>query len=432
MSNVGGISKTKLAIIIPSAGMAIVLLVLFWSSPGPSISDNENDLEGTNPPVNGTGSNGNSSVPPFDPPRSDWTDELQPIVSPFANLTDYRTIGFPIDNSHSVGLGVNPIVGPDDMISIRFTAKYSGNAESIAVYLLTNGNHTAQVGLQADSDGLPSGQWLGPQGNSYGVRKVGKTDQFVEFKLNEAAALTRGNVYHIVVLTQDSDTGTESQILQDNLLVASYRAQDSVQPYNSDVPDTVWLDSVMNVLSNDGTGWKPNNRWPIFVVKYDNGDMEGQPYSLAAPWVLSGQRVVGQQIVPSSDYTLVGFGFVVAINTNTPDEPLYFQIFDNTNNVVSRGIFAQASDLTKKKDWFEVGLPSSIELKKGETYRIVLSSPKTDSQHSYKVFGHEFTYDSRIGYGALDSQLIISDDGGNTWGRWEDADAIFRLYVSEK
>jgi hypothetical protein len=42
-------------------------------------------------------------------------------------------------------------------------------------------------------------------------------------------------------------------------------------------------------------------------------------------------------------------------------------------------------------------------------------SPGTDLDNAYNVYGHEFSYNTSIGYGGLQDQLIISFEAGSTW-----------------
>jgi hypothetical protein len=66
-------------------------------------------------------------------------------------------------------------------------------------------------------------------------------------------------------------------------------------------------------------------------------------------------------------------------------------------------------------------------MKSGQLYRIIALSPQSELSNAYRLYGHEFCYNSTIGYGSLQHQLTSSLDNGTTWGENPDADAIFRI-----
>jgi hypothetical protein len=184
----------------------------------------------------------------------------------------------------------------------------------------------------------------------------------------------------------------------------------------------------MNTLIYDGQGWQEKDKWPIFVVQYDDGRSEGQPYSLSAQWVVWGSTTVGQTIVPASNYTIAKIAFVVGL-TGQPKDNLYYEVRDSNNTVLANGLFAEASQLTAQRTWIEVTLPSAVSLQMGQVYRFVLLSNGTDLGNAYYLFGHEYTYDQDYvaGYGGLQHQLTLSLNNGENWADNQDADAIFRL-----
>jgi hypothetical protein len=309
---------------------------------------------------------------------------------------------------------MNTLALDDSKASIRFTAKASGEATSIAINIVPS-NQTSQVlaGLQRDSDGTPEGAWMG---EGFGVAGTPDRNGFAVAELQRPVELQQGEVYHIVI----EAVGSAS------LSIKAYKANGHAQPLNYQDTDIVWSDSAMDMLSYDGTKWNEENKWPIFAVKYSDGRMEGQPYSLLAPWVIYGSTYVGQQIVPSSDYTIRAISFVVSLE-GQPLDKLYYEVRDSENNQMAMGVFAEAGSLTQWKSWVEAKLDTPIPVKKGELYRIFLYSPGTDLKNPYRVYGHEFSFDSKIGYGGPIHQLIISYDAGSRWMDWTDADTVFKL-----
>ncbi len=240
--------------------------------------------------------------------------------------------------------------------------------------------------------------------------------------LQISVPIQKGKVYNIVIEPAEN-------ITNDKISILTYMSNGFAQPFNNDNPDIVWHDSMMNVLFYDGNGWREENKWPIFDVGYSDNRSEGQPYSLAAPWVIHNKVYVGQEFLPSSDYRIGKIAFVVSLK-GEPKDKLYYEIIDSNNTIMAKGLFAEKSNLTRRT-WIEVTLNSSVTLEKGKIYRIILLSPGTDLDNAYNVYGHEFTYNASIGYGGLLHQLTISYDAGSTLSGWEYADAIFKLTATE-
>ncbi len=335
--------------------------------------------------------------------------EINPTAQP-------RIVGNPIDIELKNGMNVIFLENSKEKVSIRFTAKLSGEATSLAINALASeGQHQIRVGLQEDKNGTPDGKWI----NEYGFGISQAKEGFITVNLQRTVPVQKGKVYHIVIEPAENITKERIQIL-------TYMADGFAQPFNNENPDIVWHDPVMNVLFYDGNGWREENKWPIFVIGYSDNRSEGEPYSLAAPWVIHDQVYVGQEFLPSADYNIGKIAFVVSLKAE-PKDKLYYEIRDSNNTVMAKGLFGEKSNLTIWQTWIEVTLDSPVTLKKGKLYRIVLLSPGTDLDNAYNVYGHEFSYNTSIGYGGLRHQLTISYDAGSTWSGWEDADTIFKL-----
>jgi hypothetical protein len=327
-------------------------------------------------------------------------------------------VGNPIDIELKNGMDVAFLENSKEKVSIRFTAKLSGEATSLVIKALASeGQDQIRVGLQEDNNGTPDGKWINEYG--FGISSVGNKEGFITVNLQRTVPILKGKVYHIVIEPAENTT-------KDRIPILTYMADGFAQPFNNDNPDIVWHDPRMNVLFYDLNGWREENKWPIFVIGYSDNRSEGQPYSLAAPWVIHDQVYVGQEFLPSADYIIGKIAFVVSLKAE-PKDRLYYEIRDSNNTVMAKGLFAEKSNLTIWQTWIEVTLDSPVTLKKGELYRIVLLSPGTDLDNAYNVYGHEFSYNTSIGYGGLQNQMTISYDSGSTWSGWEDADAIFKL-----
>jgi hypothetical protein len=328
-------------------------------------------------------------------------------------------MGFPVDAGLINGMNVVFIQNSNERISIRFTAKLSGTVTKLIIYAFAyRGQPTVRIGLQEDNGGNPKGQWMNE--NSFGAVQLPNSSGFKTAQLGTPVAITNGNVYHIVVeAAQDPLDGVAA--------VTTYQANGFAQPFNPDDPDILWNDTKMNILSYNGQSWQEQNKWPVFVVGYSDATLEGQPYSLAAPWVVWGSTYVGQTLIPASDYNLSKIAFDVSLKSGTPPDKLYYQVRGSSNDVLAEGVFAEQAQLTVSQTWIEATLPAPVKLKAGQLYRIFVLSPQTDLNNAYFLYGHEFSYNSTIGYGGLQHQLTSSLNGGATWGENSDADAIFKL-----
>ncbi len=330
------------------------------------------------------------------------------------------TMGFPVDGGLINGMNVLFIQNSNEKVSIRFTAKMSGTVTGLVVNAFAfEGQPTVRVGMQEDNGGNPVGGWINQ--NAFGDIQLSSSNGFKTVQLGAAVGLTKGQVYHIVIeASPNSWSGTAA--------VTTYQANGFAQPQNPDDPDIVWNDQEMSSLSFDGASWRDENKWPIFVVKYSDGELEGQPYSLLAQWVVWGTTYVGETINPASDYKLGKIAFDVSLGSLTaPQDDLYYQVRDFSDNVLAEGVFAERGRLTASQTWIEVTLPAAITLKAGSLYRVVVRSPNTDLANAYYLYGHEFSFDPTIGYGSLQHQITSSLSAGQAWGDNSDADAVFKI-----
>ena len=396
---------TALILITFAISTISTIIVLSYSSPGNRPNSTPNDGPSSNPTLPSLNANPT--------PRPDIKIVNKQIPSGY-------TMGLPIDAGLINGMTVAFIQNPSDKVSIRFTAKLGGTVSKLVIYAFAfEGQPTVRIGLQEDVDGTPKGEWM--NSNAFGCIQMSNSSGFKTVELQTNVAITKGQVYHIVVEPTESSNGTTA--------VETYQANGAGQPFNPDDPDIVWNDARMNTLSYAGQGWQEQNKWPIFVIGYSDGRLEGQPYSLIAQWVVWGSTYVGQTIIPASDYKIGKIAFDVSLNSggSIPQDKLYYQIRDSSNAILAQGVFAESGQLAASQTWIETSLVAPITLKAGQLYRIILLSPQTTLDKAYYLFGHEFSYDPTIGYGGLQHQLTSSLDGAVSWGDNPDADAVFRL-----
>jgi len=236
--------------------------------------------------------------------------------------------------------------------------------------------------------------------------------------------LIKNNVYHIVIKP------IEDLADDDPIRVLMFRFNEKARPLNDENLDEPAIDEFMNVLFYDDENWTVLDHWPIFTIVYSDGFVDGQPYTLAAPWVTRGFIYWGQTIIPQKDYEIEKIAFVIT-KRGEPEDHLYYEIRNEQNDILSEGIFTTTNELRGTPKWVEITINETILFEKDKIYRIVFNSPLTKSDNSYTIFGLEFSMNKEIGYGGLEHRLTASRDNGTTWAAWNDADFIFRLTTAK-
>ena len=112
-----------------------------------------------------------------------------------------------------------------------------------------------------------------------------------------------------------------------------------------------------------------------------------------------------------------------------PKDNLYYEIINANNSVLARGTLVPQNQehVLENASWVGVQTFKSSCTSSGQTYRIVLRSPKADVDNCYSLMALQFTFDPAFGYGGTTDTLVASTNGGSTWSNWADADGIFAL-----
>jgi hypothetical protein len=329
------------------------------------------------------------------------------------------TMGNLIDFNLQGGVTILFMHGQGASMSIRFTAQLSDTVKRIVVNgYAASGNPRLEVGLQGDVNGTPSGSWLGGGGN-YAVVSLPGERSFVLANLSSPVQVSSGRVYQIVLRVENGSVGEVG--------IAAFVANSPYQPLNMTDPDINWRDNQINTLNYTAGTWEVLNQYPIFVLVGTDGRMMGQPYSLAAPWVIFGSTYAGERIVPASNYRVGTIAFVVS-SQGKPTGNLSYEIMDSTGKVLASGFFASPNQVPQLF-WtrIEANLTTPVTLQEGRLYRIVLMAPGTNLTNAYQLIGEELTYSYPLGYGGLQDQLVSTTNGGAIWNDWNDADAMFSL-----
>lgn len=321
------------------------------------------------------------------------------------------------DNGLITGMTSTYLEKGNQKASVRFTNFITGNVSSVTLSVSSNNPQKVTVGLQEDDgNGNPTGNWL----NELGINKtIIFRDLDRTFTFPDNVMIEENKIYHIVIEPENNNTST-------NIKIKHYQTNTPYQPFNPDNLDIYRPDLSINSLFFDGNQWIEQEKWPSFLVSFEDGQKIGQPYTLAAGWVIRGETWVGQTFIPSSDYHVSKIAFVVS-KEGAPDQPLFYGIQDEKNNILSDGFFIESEKLSWGKKWVEVDLDESVFFESEKLYRIYIYSSIPKGDEFYRVYGHEYSFDFDTGYGELRHRLTISHDSGKTWSAWKDADAIFRL-----
>jgi hypothetical protein len=301
--------------------------------------------------------------------------------------------------------------------SIRFTNSITGKVNNVTLAISSNDQQQVIVGLQDDDEnGNPTGVWINDKAINQTTISKGLDNTFT---FPESVLITANKTYHIVIESENANK-------TNNIRIKNYYTNTSNQPYNPDNPDIYLADPSINSLFFDGTKWIEEDKWPAFLVSFADGEKIGQPYTLAAGWVIRDKTWVGQTFVPSSDYNISKISFVVS-KEGDPDHPLFYGIQDSENNILSNGFFTESKQLSLGQNLIEISLDQPVFFESGELYRVYLYSTIPKEEEFYRIYGHEYSFDYDVGYGGLRHTLTISHDFGQTWSPWKDADTIFRL-----
>ena len=322
------------------------------------------------------------------------------------------------------------IENEDQKASIRFTNQYEGFLEKITLNIFVQNNSTGITGIQLDDgQGNPDGIWINLPSDSILIPTGQKARHFFP---PEPIFLEKNKIYHIVIQHGSSlqSPGTENSAQSiESILILNYKNNAGGYPFNPEDPDIFLPDPAIDSLFFDGTTWQVLDRWPSFLLSYSDGHLEGQPYTLAAPWSVTDNTYVGQTIIPHSEYNVTEFSFVLGLDGN-PSEPFYYGIQDHEGTILDTGVIATRDELSWRQTLVTVELEEPIKLDAGKLYRFYVFStiPKPENQTDfYKIFGQEFSFDYGLTYGGLIHRLTISHDYGMTWAAWLDADTIFIL-----
>jgi len=313
-------------------------------------------------------------------------------------------------------------------LSMRFTAQQSGNVNQLRIYIAAQqrGNQVFyKYGLQKDSGGNPSGSWLSAATANFSATG------WQTINLSHPAAVTAGSVYHLVIQYDSGSAPAANRYIDIR----------SSLPNNQTIPLSGANDVNSNTLAYYGAplAWHDRNQQPLYILGFDDGSYEGNPYDARASRAIYGARFEGETFTLTDGRSVSGVGLYVASSRDPLTQPaadnLYVTLLDLTTGlpVVNGETFAQPTDLTTSFGWrnynFSLGTQT---LPAGHQFRLYFSSPGSNPNRNYLIL-NESNPDSSpyndLNWAGITAQTSRSTDSGATFTDSRFIDLSYYLLV---
>ena len=293
---------------------------------------------------------------------------------------------------------------------MRFTAQKTGAVNQVRVYL-NNANNSGSTfyryGIQADNSGLPSGVYL-EAGLASGIAAFSTTG-WQTVNLSSNANLTVGTVYHLVVQYNSGTTPNNTRYIDIR----------NSSPQNQLVPLTQIADNQQNTLFFTAS-WAIQNREPLYVLGFNDGTYEGNPYDTSEQRSVYGNIYEGEYFSITSDKTISALNLYLSKNANqNPTAPLKIVL---RNLTTGADLFTDETisgiNLTTAYQWKTINLPANITLPANNQFRLYLSSFGSAPNRYYRIYNisnpNNAEYNN-INWDGVTSKVSRSADGGLTW-----------------
>ena len=302
----------------------------------------------------------------------------------------------------------NYLKRPDRKQAMRFTAPASKTIPKVAImpccYFPEENQPVWRIGIQADSNGLPSGTFLGS--GTFGGGFI-EDEKWFFTTLSPEVSATEGSAYWIVIQYDSGPEPTSSNHwlgIRAEKPTEDFMSDNIPLPYNYVGPNKNINDLyTTTVRLYDGTSWiaDPGDRnLGLFILAFDDGAYYGQPYKHNYIAVYgqcteepcpreSGEiftiyiqdKTVDKLEVPWNVAHPSG-------DTRKPADDLYYHIKENDQDgtVIAEGVFLNKEDVlnnggaypTQDRRWYSKTIDPPVTLEKDKTYYVYFSSPGTD------------------------------------------------------
>ncbi|KKQ74293.1 MAG: hypothetical protein US94_C0008G0008 [Berkelbacteria bacterium GW2011_GWB1_38_5] len=266
---------------------------------------------------------------------------------------------------------------PAYRLAMRFTAQKSGSVNQLRFYIhaVSRGNQVYyRYGLQADNPlnpGNPSGTYISSATANFSATG------WQTVNLPSPAAVTAGGIYYFVV---QYDSGSPP---------AGNRYIDirSTSPVAGIVPQNDQPDPAANTLRYNGVSWQIRNSQPLYVLGFNDGTFEGNPYDNRATRSIYGNNFEGETFSLPMNKTVSGVGLYMALSSNQePNDSLYVTLQDitaGTTLINNETFLATPTGIGTTFAWRTHNFNSAVNLTAGSQYRLYFSSPGSSSNRNY-------------------------------------------------
>jgi hypothetical protein len=266
--------------------------------------------------------------------------------------------------------------------SYRFRATQSSSLRSIMIYVIANGNTgyshgtggTMSITIQSDSGSsahVPSGHVLA----TASLRPGNPGPSFPVITFSSPARLAAGQLYHVVFKNTDPSP-TVNFVSVDSLWTGPVTT-----PRQPGLSDLDW-----GQLENYGRGWSTLRDYtPILDLAYTNGVHAGMGYMevwVNAPHTISGSSAVREVFTPKASHTVSSVK--VRVRQTGGSSPLVVHLETSGGSVLASGSISAAS-IGSTTTWYTARFSSSVALRKGSPYQLVLSAAAGTSYSAFSV-----------------------------------------------
>jgi len=318
---------------------------------------------------------------------------------------------------------------PDYRVSMRFTAQQSGNVNQLRIYIAAQqrGNQVFyKYGLQGNSGGNPDGSYI----SSPATANFSSTG-WQTVNLGNPVSITAGSVYHLVI---QYDSGSAP---------AANRYIDicSTLPDNLTIPLSGANDTNSDTLAYYGPplAWHDRTQQPLYVLGFDDGSYEGNPYDARASRAIRSARFEGETFTLTDARSVSGVGLYVASSDDPLIHPaadnLYVTLVDLTDGVVltdPNEIFVDPLSLTTSFDWIEHSFSSTKTLPAGHQFRLYFSSPGSSPSRNYLILNMsnpDASPYNDLNWDGINALTTRSTDSGATFTESQFIDLSYYLLV---
>lgn len=329
----------------------------------------------------------------------------------------------PLVNASSVTLTTSGVLwdSPSIQLSVRFTAQWSGAVTQLYLRghesLFSGFSPTFSAQVYTDTGGVP--------GTPLGMASSFTLEPGVWSVVSiSPVSLTAGQVYHLIL---DYLTGP----LDPN----NHRTLMTTEPKHPFYPWNQTPDSQLALLvsTDNGSSYLLQEKMPVFLMEFDTGDVQGNPYYLQTADALHGggsfptasstdDPVVGEEFLLSgAGGSTVFYGVKVfasrAATSLFPRDDLMVVLEDvAAGTVLASGPAVFANSLKDAPQWFSAPFSEPVTLTTLQNYRLSFRSPAGSLFQPITVFSAGVTELSGVsvqsGFLGAQGYKVTSSAGG--------------------